>query len=76
MGVLDARLRPYGTQNLRVGDLSICPDNLGTNTYSSALMIAEKCAHMGKSNEKDRRAISLCVCLADTQIFLYVSNSR
>ena len=42
MGVLDARLRPYGTENLRVGDLSICPDNIGTSPYSAALMIAEK----------------------------------
>jgi hypothetical protein len=26
-----------GTEGLKVVDLSICPDNLGTNTYSSAL---------------------------------------
>jgi alcohol oxidase len=29
-GVLDARLNVYGTQNLKVVDLSLCPDNLGT----------------------------------------------
>lgn len=29
-GVLDARLNVYGTQNLKVCDLSLCPDNLGT----------------------------------------------
>ncbi|EJD40360.1 putative methanol oxidase [Auricularia subglabra TFB-10046 SS5] len=45
-GVLDARLNVYGTSNLKVGDLSLCPDNLGTNTYSSALLCGEKCADL------------------------------
>lgn len=26
--------------------LSLCPDNLGTNTYSSALLCGEKCAQL------------------------------
>lgn len=53
-GVVDGRLNVYGssaymtiliylsflgTQNLKCVDLSICPDNLGTNTYSSALYV-------------------------------------
>ncbi|KAK0206150.1 GMC oxidoreductase-domain-containing protein [Desarmillaria ectypa] len=41
-GVVDSRLNVYGTQNLKCVDLSICPDNLGTNTYSSALLVGEK----------------------------------
>ncbi|KAF5349953.1 hypothetical protein D9756_009245 [Leucocoprinus leucothites] len=45
-GVVDARLNVYGTQNLKCVDLSICPDNLGTNTYSSALLVGEKGAQL------------------------------
>ncbi|TRM68313.1 GMC oxidoreductase-domain-containing protein [Schizophyllum amplum] len=41
-GVVDGHLNVYGTQNLKCIDLSICPDNLGTNTYSSALLVGEK----------------------------------
>ncbi|ORY40009.1 alcohol oxidase [Leucosporidium creatinivorum] len=43
-GVLDGKLNVFGTSNLKVADLSLCPDNLGTNTYSSALLCGEKCA--------------------------------
>jgi alcohol oxidase len=43
-GVLDDRLNVHGVQNLKVADLSICPDNVGCNTYSTALLIGEKCA--------------------------------
>ncbi|THH07338.1 hypothetical protein EW145_g3449 [Phellinidium pouzarii] len=45
-GVVDKRLNVYGTQNLKCVDLSICPDNLGTNTYSSALLVGEKGANL------------------------------
>ncbi|KII84858.1 hypothetical protein PLICRDRAFT_179188 [Plicaturopsis crispa FD-325 SS-3] len=45
-GVVDPRLNVYGTQNLKCIDLSICPDNLGTNTYSSALLVGEKGAQI------------------------------
>ncbi|KAK0467938.1 GMC oxidoreductase-domain-containing protein [Desarmillaria tabescens] len=45
-GVVDSRLNVYGTQNLKCVDLSICPDNLGTNTYSSALLVGEKGASL------------------------------
>ncbi|KAJ7272149.1 GMC oxidoreductase-domain-containing protein, partial [Mycena rebaudengoi] len=41
-GVVDGRLNVFGTKNLKCIDLSICPDNLGTNTYSSALLVGEK----------------------------------
>jgi len=45
-GVVDRLLNVFGTQNLKVVDLSICPDNLGTNTYSSALLVGEKGADL------------------------------
>ncbi|TFK98122.1 GMC oxidoreductase-domain-containing protein [Pterulicium gracile] len=41
-GVVDGKLNVFGTANLKCIDLSICPDNLGTNTYSSALLVGEK----------------------------------
>jgi len=43
-GVLDERLNVHGVKGLKVSDLSICPDNVGCNTYSTALLIGEKCA--------------------------------
>ncbi|KAG6915105.1 hypothetical protein DXG01_013426 [Tephrocybe rancida] len=45
-GVVDGRLNVFGTRNLKCVDLSICPDNLGTNTYSSALLVGEKGADL------------------------------
>lgn len=35
-GVLDERLNVHGVQGLKVADLSICPDNVGCNTYVSS----------------------------------------
>lgn len=43
-GVLDERLNVHGVTGLKVADLSICPDNVGCNTYSTALLIGEKAA--------------------------------
>ncbi|MCJ1227930.1 Alternative oxidase, mitochondrial precursor [Toensbergia leucococca] len=43
-GVLDERLNVHGVKGLKCADLSICPDNVGCNTYSTALMIGEKAA--------------------------------
>jgi alcohol oxidase len=43
-GVLDERLNVHGVAGLKVADLSICPDNVGCNTYSTALLIGEKAA--------------------------------
>ncbi|KAG2137938.1 GMC oxidoreductase-domain-containing protein [Suillus clintonianus] len=43
-GVVDARLNVYGVANLKVADMSIAPKNVGTNTYSTALLIGEKAA--------------------------------
>ncbi|KAG2364391.1 GMC oxidoreductase-domain-containing protein [Suillus spraguei] len=43
-GVVDARLNVYGVSNLKVADMSIAPLNVGTNTYSTALIIGERAA--------------------------------
>lgn len=45
-GVVDSRLNVYGTRNLKVADLSICPANLGTNTTTVALLVGEKAASL------------------------------
>ncbi|OAX40839.1 alcohol oxidase [Rhizopogon vinicolor AM-OR11-026] len=42
--VVDARLNVYGVTNLKVADMSMVPKNVGTNTYSMALLIGEKAA--------------------------------
>ncbi|KAI0337223.1 alcohol oxidase [Trametopsis cervina] len=43
-GVVDSKLNVYGTQNLKVADLSIPPSNVAANTYSTTLAVAEKAA--------------------------------
>ncbi|OCH86429.1 alcohol oxidase-like protein [Obba rivulosa] len=43
-GVVDSRLNVYGVEGLKVADMSICPANMCTNTYSTATTIGEKAA--------------------------------
>ncbi|EIM80090.1 alcohol oxidase-like protein [Stereum hirsutum FP-91666 SS1] len=43
-GVVDPRLNVYGTEHLKVADLSICPANVGANPYSTCTAIGEKAA--------------------------------
>ncbi|KAF5341756.1 hypothetical protein D9611_001815 [Ephemerocybe angulata] len=43
-GVVDSRLNVYGTTHLKVADLSICPENVGANTYNTALAVGAKAA--------------------------------
>lgn len=38
-GVLDERLNVHGVKGLKVSDLSICPDNVGCNTFSVSFCI-------------------------------------
>ncbi|WRT70595.1 uncharacterized protein IL334_007593 [Kwoniella shivajii] len=45
-GVVDARLDVYGVKGLKVADLSICPSNVGSNTTSVVLLIAEKAVNL------------------------------
>jgi alcohol oxidase len=40
-GVLDERLNVHGVKNLKVSDLSICPDNVGCNTFSVSIFHAK-----------------------------------
>ncbi|PWW75220.1 GMC oxidoreductase [Tuber magnatum] len=43
-GVVDSKLNVYGVERLKLADLSICPGNVGANTYSTALLVGEKAA--------------------------------
>ncbi|KAF8433455.1 GMC oxidoreductase-domain-containing protein [Terfezia claveryi] len=45
-GVVDGNLNVYGVQGLKVADLSICPENVGANTYSTALLLGGKAAEI------------------------------
>ena len=46
MAVVDARLRVYGIQNLRIADAAIMPQLLTGNTNAACIMIGEKLADM------------------------------
>jgi alcohol oxidase len=43
-GVVDKDLNVYGTQGLKVADLSMVPENVGANTNNTALAVGEKAA--------------------------------
>lgn len=43
-GVVDPELKVYGTQALKVADLSIAPENIGGNVGNTAFAIGEKAA--------------------------------
>jgi alcohol oxidase len=43
-GVVDGDLNVYGTQGLKVVDLSMVPENVGANTNNTALVVGEKAA--------------------------------
>ncbi|OAA69258.1 alcohol dehydrogenase [Akanthomyces lecanii RCEF 1005] len=45
-GVVDKNLNVYGTQGLKVADLSIVPENVCANTYNTALIVGEKAAEI------------------------------
>lgn len=39
-GVVDERLNVHGVKGLKVCDLSICPDNVGCNTFSVSVLLS------------------------------------
>ncbi|KYK60260.1 alcohol dehydrogenase [Drechmeria coniospora] len=43
-GVVDESLNVHGTQQLKLVDLSIVPENVAANTYNTALIVGEKAA--------------------------------
>ncbi|KAG6228723.1 hypothetical protein E4U34_004040 [Claviceps purpurea] len=43
-GVVDKDLNVHGVTNLKIADLSICPENVAANTYNTALIVGEKAA--------------------------------
>ncbi|QSZ33838.1 hypothetical protein DSL72_005411 [Monilinia vaccinii-corymbosi] len=43
-GVVDGSLNVYGTQGLKICDLSMVPENVGSNTNCTALAVGEKAA--------------------------------
>jgi choline dehydrogenase len=44
LAVLDAQLRVRGIDNLRVADMSVCPNINAGNTAAPAMMIGDRCA--------------------------------
>ncbi|KAJ2967717.1 hypothetical protein NQ176_g9527 [Zarea fungicola] len=45
-GVVDKFLNVHGTEGLKCADLSIMPENVGANTYNTALIVGEKAAEI------------------------------
>jgi choline dehydrogenase len=64
MAVLDAQLRVRGVDNLRIADMSICPNINAGNTAAPAMMIGDRCAAfilgdaLGSSSEAESRSVA------------------
>lgn len=51
-GVVDARLKVYGTANVRVADASIIPIHVSSHIQSAVYAVGEKAAHMIREDAK------------------------
>jgi choline dehydrogenase-like flavoprotein len=56
MAVLDAALRVRGIDNLRVADMSACPNINSGNTAAPAMMLGDRCARFILGEEADGNA--------------------
>jgi alcohol oxidase len=56
-GVLDERLNVHGVENLKVADLSICPDNVGCNTctFPQTVIFIRKYLTQNRLNRSSHR---------------------
>jgi choline dehydrogenase len=53
MAVLDAAMRVRGVDNLRVADMSACPNINSGNTAAPAMMLGDRCASFILGDQMD-----------------------